>query len=199
MRGVTSSSADADKAAATNFELVRDAARTASRQLVAKLPMERRGAPLAVRSVGGHEGAFLVENALSGVLAEGGFDVRTRDDSTGTVLEFEVVDLGMTYTRTWRHAWLGERRVEREARARLFARVVDETTGVIVWGEQAEAKILDEIAVGELATVEEKGGAEYLKATVPPQGWNKFVEPVVVTGIVVGLIVLFFANQDTTN
>ncbi len=183
----------------TNFELVRDAARAACTQLVGKLPSDARSGALAIRSVGAHDGAFLVENALATVLAEAGMGVRTRPDSLGPVLEFEVVDLGVSYTRTWRHAWLGERRVEREGRARLFARLVDQDDSSILWGEQAESKLTDEIAQKSLSALEEKGNAEYLKATLPPQGWNRYVEPVVVTGIVVGLIALFFSNQDASN
>ena len=183
----------------TNFDLVRDAARSACRDLSGKLPESQRGSMLAVHSVGSHDGSFMVENTLTAELAVAGFQVRALPDSTGPVLEFEVVDLGITYTRSWRHAWLGEKRVAREARARIFARLLDQDTGGILWGEQAEAKVVDEIAQEDLPSVEEKGSSDYLKATLPPQGWNKLVEPVVVTGIVVGLIVLFFANQDTSN
>lgn len=191
--------ARAQDSTSTNFELVRDAARLACRDLVSKLPASQVWGAVSIRSVGGHEGAFLVENALSAVLAEEGFQVRTRPDSTGPVVEFEVVDLGVAYTRTWRHAWLGERRVEREARARLFARLVDQDEARILWADQAEARVVDEVPESALGDLEEKGSAEYLQATLPPRRWNKYVEPVVVTGIVVGLIVLFFANQNNSN
>jgi hypothetical protein len=181
----------------SNFELVRAAARSASAELVRKLP--RADKPLALRALGGHEGALLVESALSAELAAAGSTVRTRPESLDVVLEFEVVDLGLAYTRTWRHAWLGERRVERQARCRLFARLVDEAAASLLWADQAEAKVVDEIAQDKLGDVEEKGSAPYLQSTLPPQRWNKYVEPVVVTGIIVGLIVLFFANQNTSN
>lgn len=183
----------------TNFELVRSAARLAATQLATGLrPVEVEGS-LALRLVGNHPGGFLVENALSGALAEAGRTVRARPDSTGPVLEFEVVDLGLSYPDVHRRAWLGEKRVEREARARLFARLVDQVEGTILWADQAEAKAHDEVRHADLPALEEKSGAEYLKATVPETRWNKLVEPAVVTGIVVGLIVLFFSNQDTTN
>ena len=191
--------ASAQESQRTNFELVRDAARAACTQLVGKLPADARSGALAIRSVGTHDGAFLVENALAGVLAESGLVVRTQPDSLGLELEFEVVDLGVAYPRAWRHAWFGERRLEREARARLFARLVDQDASSILWSEQAEAKLNDEVAEKNLSALEEKGSADYLKATPPEQGWNRYVEPVVVTGIVVGLIALFFSNQNASN
>ena len=187
----------ADEPARTNFELVRAAARQASQMLVESLGDAAFLSSVAIRGVGEHEGAFLVESTLSSVLAEGGYSVRTKPDSIGPVLEFEIVDLGVTYTRVWRHAWLGGRRVEREARARLFARLIDDAQTSILWAQQADAKTIDEVAVKELDTLEERSGSLYLQAELPPRTWNKIVEPVVVTGIVVGLIVLFFSNQNT--
>ena len=182
----------------TNFELVRDAARQASEQLVRRLDVAATGPPVALHHVGTHEGGFLVESTLSGVLSAAGHPVRTRPDSTGPVLEFEVMDLGLAYTRVWRNAWLGDKKVERQARARVFARLVDQAQASILWAEQADAKVSDEVRYDDLSTLEEKGGAAYLKATLPSRSWNKIVEPVVVTGIVVGLIVLFFSNQDVS-
>jgi hypothetical protein len=153
---------------------------------------------VTLRSVGSHAGGFLVENALSSALTEAGRAVRARPDSLrGPVLEFEVVDLGVAYTRVHRRAWLGDKRIEREARARLFARLVDQDQDRIVWADQAEAKVHDEVRQAELGTLEEKSPPDYLKATLPAERWNKIVEPAVVTGIVVGLIVLFFSNQNT--
>lgn len=184
----------------TNFELVQEAARGASAKLVARLDSAAVGSPVALHAVGTHEGGFLVESTLSSVLTEAGHEVRTRADSAagGPVLEFEVMDLGVAYTRVWRNAWLGDKKVERQARARVFARLVDDSAARILWAEQAEAKVVDEVPYGVLPTLEEKGGATYLQATVPTRSWNKIVEPLVVTGIVAGLILLFFSNQDVS-
>jgi len=182
----------------TNYELVRTAAHLASAKLITGIRSVHAGSePLALRAVGTHAGNFLVENALSSALTEAGIAVRTEAESLDRVLEFEVVDLGLTYPHSRRRAWLGERRVTREARARLFARVVDPAAASVVWADAAEAKQVDEVPVEKLADLEEKSPAEYMKATLPARRWNKVVEPVVVTGIVVGLIVLFFSNQET--
>lgn len=189
--------ARAEAQAPTNFELVREAARQASQQLIESMGDAAFMSALAIRGVGEHEGNFLVESTLSSVLAEGGYSVRTKPDSVGPVLEFEIVDLGLTYTRVWRHAWLGSRQVEREARARLFARLIDDKQTSILWAQQADAKVFDEVPVKELERLQEKSTQEYLKAELPPRTWNKIVEPVVVTGIVVGLIILFFSNQSS--
>lgn len=184
--------------APTNYELVREAARAASAQLLAGLGDRAGEAALGLRAVGSSPGNFLVENALSGVLTAAGHEVRTRPDSTGPVLEFEVVDIGLAYVSVHRHRLLGGRRVEREARARIFLRLLSEDRAGIVWSDQAESRLRDEVSAEQLQDLEEKTPPDYLKATLPARRWNKLVEPVVVTGILVGLIVLFFSNQDTS-
>jgi hypothetical protein len=186
------------QATPTNYDLVRAAAHLAGVELVTGLKtVHTSSEPLALRAVGTHAGNFLVENALSAALTEAGIAVRTEAESIDRILEFEVVDLGLTYPHSRRRAWLGERRVTREARARLFARLVDPAAASVVWADAAEAKQTDEVPVSKLVDLEEKSPADYMKATLPARRWNKVVEPVVVTGIVVGLIVLFFSNQET--
>lgn len=190
---------DAQTAHPTNFELVRQAASNACALLSKGLHDVATGEAVSLRASGEHAGNFLVESALSDVLTQAGRPVRVEADSTGPILEFEVVDLGVAYTRVRRRAWLGSKRVEREARARVFARLVDQDHASIVWSDQVEDRVVDEVPHSDLRVLEDRNGAEYLKATLPPQSWNKFVEPVVVSGIVVGLIALFFSNQDTSN
>ena len=181
----------------TNYDLVTEAAKRAASQLVQGLEVAHPKGALALRSVGNHAGNFLVENALTGVLTGAGRTVLARADSLGPVLEFQVVDLGIAYTRVHKPVLVGKKRVEREARARLFARLLDAGRARVVWADLAEAKVHDEVSGAQLGELEDKGGAEYLKATLPSKTWNKYAEPVVVTGIIVGLIALFYSNQVT--
>jgi hypothetical protein len=182
----------------TNYELVRAAAHAASSELVTGLAPVVGDSVVGVRGISQSSGSFLVENTLSKALTDAGFQVRTRADSTiGRVVEFEVADLGLAYPRVHRSAFFGHKRVEREARARIFARLVDQERGSILWADQAESRQSDEVEASRLPELEDKNPADYLEATVPPERWNKLVEPVVVTGIIAGLIILFFSNQSS--
>jgi len=183
----------------TNFELVRNAVSEACGDLVAQIDSSRLPAELRIRPTGTHEGNFLVESVLSDVLTSSGQPVTLKKDGTGPTLEFEIVDLGVRYNSVRRHAWLGSKRVEREARARIFARLISGEQGNILWSRQVESRLLDEVPQSELAQLSDRNNTEYLKAELPEKTWNKFVEPAVVTGIVIGLIVLFFANQDASS
>ena len=183
----------------TNFELVRDAVSSACGDLVSQIDASQLPAALRIAATGTHEGNFLVESVLSDVLTSSGQPVTLTTEGQGPVLEFEIVDLGVEYTSVRRHAWLGSKRVEREARARIFARLVDSPQGSILWSKQVESRLIDEVPHSELAVLTDRNGTEYLNADLPEKSWNKFVEPAVVTGIVIGLIVLFFANQDASS
>jgi hypothetical protein len=181
----------------TNYELVRATAHEACAKLVQNLRGHTTTERLTVRGVGTSPGNFLVENTLTSALTEAGFQVKTRaDTANGSVVEFEVVDLGLAYPDVHRSALFGSKRVEREARARIFARLVDGERGQVVWADQAEGRRRDEVSAKQLPELEEQNPAEYVKATLPPDRWNKVVEPVVVTTIIAGLILLFFSNQN---
>ncbi len=197
--GVLVQAAWAQEKPQTNFELVREAVSAACTQLVADIDPSKLSRDLSISPTGTHEGNFLVESVLSDVLTNAGHPVSLTASATGLTLEFEIVDLGVSYLRVRRHAWLGSKRVEREARARIFARLVDEQLGSIIWSGQLESQLIDEVPHSALAVLTDRNDTEYLKAELPPRSWNKFVEPAVVTGIVVGLIVLFFSNQDASS
>jgi hypothetical protein len=180
----------------TNYEMVRDTAREACDSLAASLGAATAARSAGLRGAGASSGNFLVENTLSSALTAAGWTVSTRaDTATGPVVEFDVVDLGLSYPHSYRNAWLGEKRVVREARARIFARLVGGSK--VQWADQSEARRRDEVPASALPELEEKNAADYVKATLPPQRWNRLVEPVIVTGIIAGLILLFFSNQNT--
>jgi hypothetical protein len=182
----------------TNYELVQSATRVACAKLVEGMRSHLGTGAVSVRGVGTAAGQFLVENIFTSVLTEAGVKVTTRADSVSPRIEFEVVDLGLAYTGAHRSPpWIGHRSIDRTARARLFARVVDPVQARIVWADQAEGHRTDRVAQSALVRLEEEKPTAYEKPARPPGRWNKVVEPVVVTGIVVGLIALFFSNQST--
>jgi len=182
----------------TNHDLVQTAARVACIKLVEGMRPHLGTGTVRVHAVGTAAGQFLVENVLTSALAETGVKVTTRADSLSPVIEFQVEDLGLAYTGAHRSPpWIGHRSIDRTARARIFARVVDPVQASIVWADQTEGYRTDRVAQSALAVLEEEKPTAYEKPARPPGRWNKVLEPVVVTGIVVGLIALFFSNQST--
>jgi hypothetical protein len=184
--------------APSNYEMVRGAAYDACTQALVGLRAAVPAELVALRGVGTSGGNFLAENALQSALTTAGVQVRTAPDSLHPIVEFEVVDLSVMYPRSRRAHWYGGgRMVEREARARLFIRVLDPGGARILWADRAEAWRRDEVHAKQLRALEEEKPVAYDKPVPPATHWNKVLEPIVVTGIVAGLIVLFFSNQQT--
>jgi hypothetical protein len=112
----------------------------------------------------------------------------------GKVLEFRIGELEVRYPRRWRGSLFGSVMVERSARAVVFFRLLDKTDGRVLWADSGRAAGTDIVGQKLLADLEEaeEGGGQ---AEAPPGGLGRVVEPIVVSGIVVGLVFLFYSSR----
>jgi hypothetical protein len=78
---------------------------------------------------------------------------------------------------------------------RINATLTDPADGRVVWVGEVARDTSDEIDYGKALQIEQ-GNYAFNKPVVPSAGWGLYVEPVFVTGIIVGLIYLFFSNQS---
>jgi hypothetical protein len=154
------------------------------------------------KTKGAGDADFILENALVVQMKESGMRVTamrpqpgTADsDSVGYDLSYRIVRLGVTYPKIYRHHWFFSRRVERSAQATVYLQLIDRRSGDILWVGEAQRRYDDTIPYAALARVEEK---QY-EFTRPPRNevkMGKFVEPIIVAGIITGLVYLFFTNQ----
>ncbi len=111
------------------------------------------------------------------------------------VLTYQNVVFEVKYVDSHRSFVVGGKRVERHATVRMVATLTDPADGHVVWVGEAARGNDDEIDYGHALQIEQ-GAYAFSKPVVPSAGWGKFVEPVFVTGIIVGLIYLFFSNQS---
>jgi hypothetical protein len=111
------------------------------------------------------------------------------------VLEYQNVVFNVRYVDSHRSWVVGGKRVERAAAVRINATLTDPADGRVVWVGEAARDSSDEIDYGKSMQIEQ-GNYAFNKPVVPSAGWGKYVEPVFVTGIIVGLIYLFFSNQS---
>lgn len=119
--------------------------------------------------------------------------------STGSadkyVLTYQNVAFEVKYVDSHRSFVVGGKRVERHAAVRMMTTLTDPADGRVVWVGEAARESNDEIDYGKAMQIEQ-GSYAFNKPVVPSAGWGKYVEPVFVTGIIVGLIYLFFSNQS---
>ena len=110
-------------------------------------------------------------------------------------LQYQARDFTLSYPKVYRSFLIGGRKVKRTARVNLLAKLIDTRDRSVVWVGEASDTYEDQFAHKHLAQVE----AGLFEFTSPPKSQadlGKIVEPVVVSGIIVGLIYLFFSNQD---
>ena len=195
--------AAAEAAAATNYEILRDISGAAAREIVAGIgAMPPEAIVRLAKTKGAGDADFLVENALVEEMRAAG--IRTAvdakenaasPDSAGFTLSYQVVRLAMRYTRISRRYWFGTKEVVREARVDLVARFIDRRTGDVLWTREGSGGYDDVIAYSLLSRVEEEQYG-FTKPERTEFKMSRIIEPVIVAGIVVGLVALFFSNQS---
>jgi hypothetical protein len=123
------------------------------------------------------------------------------DTTSGTapagayVLLYQNVVFDLKYVDSHRSFVVGGKRVERRASVRIMTTLTDPADKHVVWVGEGARDQSDEVDYGDRAQLEQ-GNYAFNRPVVPAAGWGKYVEPVFVTGIIVGLIYLFFSNQS---
>ena len=85
--------------------------------------------------------------------------------------------------------------MERNARIHLFVQLVDIKSGDIIWIGETEKTFNDVIPYSFLDKVEDETYS-FTKPERSEFSLSKLIQPVIVTGIVSGLVYLFFSNQS---
>ncbi len=108
---------------------------------------------------------------------------------------YKVVTCETTYPRQWREWMVGARKVERKTRCDIHFRLSDESSATIWAGnvERERREIIPGSRIEELGTP----GQVFVSPEIESVGWDKVLEPVVVAGIVGGLIYLFYTSRST--
>jgi hypothetical protein len=111
------------------------------------------------------------------------------------VLTYQNVAFAIAYPDVYRSHLIGGKRVKRRADIRVHATLTDAASGEVMWVGEAARESSDEFDYDDVARVEQ-GVYQFARPVLPGGGWGKYAEPVFVTGIIVGLIYLFFSNQS---
>lgn len=212
------------KGSMTNVALMEKATSAAVDSLVQALPFPLSGL-VHLRAATAHDATWMIENLLGGRLREKGVQVivsalppasvasdtseadtvgasvsseftAAQENETGVlILEYRITELGMEYPRAWRPHYFGRKKVERVAVASLYGRLIDETSGKLIWVGEGGATQRDVVPASRLSFLEGKS-QDWQKGTLPAGKLSAFVEPLVVAAIVAGLVYLFYSNKE---
>lgn len=98
------------------------------------------------------------------------------------------------YPRLFRSGLFGGLHVERRALVTLSAKLMRPDTRAVYWVGSADTSLADYVRKSEVPLLEDAAVPE-TKGTVPTQSWQKMVEPVLVVGLIIGLVSLFYTNR----
>ncbi len=192
----------AEEPALSNLDLMTALSRQVVDRLIDNFGGEVTGGAIRLAPLANTEEYLFLENVFSRALAERNIRLVERtapgadaDSVRVFAVEFQAMLFDVHYPKAYRAYLFGGKRVKREARVRIFAKLVSSRDGSVVWIGEEQAERADQFSYGDIGRVQE-GSFEFVKAEVPRSGWGKVLEPVFVSAIVVGMIYLFFSNQS---
>ena len=195
------------KVAPTNLQLTGLVAKAAIEKALAAAPFDS-GAHVTLAPAESHPLNFLVEHAALRALSKRGITATVRrsivpDDSlalladggSDPVLEYQLATARVTYLRLVGGYVLPSRsKIERQSLVEAGLTLRDPASARVLWVGDAAYNLVDVFPRGQLPLVEDERYSE-LKGALPERNLGRFFEPLVVVGVVTGLVVLFFQNR----
>lgn len=120
---------------------------------------------------------------------------RAREDSTDLVLNLEVRSAGVSYVRQVKSFPFGIHGYRRLASMQVGATLLDPVTREVLWARSAAAQAADEVRRGDL-NYAQTGSAGLVPLPPHAGGGTRLLEPLIVVGVVAGLVVLFYSNRN---
>jgi len=114
-------------------------------------------------------------------------------DSAAYELALNVGASGVSYVRLVRRFPVGIRGYERLASVRASATLVEVRTRDVLWARSATARARDLVRKRDLAYAATGSGG--LNPLIPRGSGGRLLEPLIVVGVVAGLVVLFYSNR----
>jgi len=120
--------------------------------------------------------------------------LRSESEPPPLRLEASIESRSVVYLRRVGRFPFGSKGIERLVTLRAQSRLVDEASGEVVWARTGAGQLLDLVPSGDVEAVASSGKGMF-RPGLPPKPGLRFLEPVIVAGVVVGLIVLFYSNR----
>lgn len=119
---------------------------------------------------------------------------RASADSSDLVLNVEVRSAGVSYVRAIKSFPFGVKGYQRLAAIQAGATLLDPVTHGVLWARSSSAQATDVVRRGDLGYAQT--GSASLVPMPPKGGGTRLLEPLIVVGVVTGLVVLFYSNRN---
>jgi len=188
-----------------NLDVISDLAREVIAEAVGKMRIPE-GAPVHTRQIESSDANWLIKSLLLEELTSRGHVVRSGQMSAAAAaateggpavyeVAYRIVNCQTTLPRSWREWVVGSRKFERRTEVDMRFEFSDESKSIIWAGgvQREKREIISGADMRELASP----GHPFAAPEADPGGWDKIFEPVIVAGIVGGLIYLFYTSRST--
>lgn len=200
---VSSSPKKTGEKVSTNLEILQKISKDAFDEIMDNMvDIEPGSTVILVKDRGVGDIDFVLDNVMLKLFNQNNIKVREKmGEQAGQlkgldyIFKYQIVKMSFSYPDIGRSWLIGEKEVERFAEISLFVQLVDADTRDTVWIGETEKQFNDVIPYSLLEKVEDQE-YEFTKPQRQEWTWSSFIEPVVVTGIVGGLVYLFFSNQS---
>lgn len=195
------------RVAATNLQIIQLVANAAVERALQSVPLDS-GSHVTLAPAESHPLNFIMEHAMLRELSKRRVTATVRrtlvpDDSLATLaiaerdplLEYQLASARITYLRLIGGYLLPSRaRVERQGLVESGLVIRDPGTSRVLWTADASANIVDRVPRGQIKLCEDERFTD-LKGEIPERNLGRYTEPLVVAGVVGGLVALFFQNR----
>ncbi len=193
-----------DENVLSNYDILEKLSGDAMQELLSNMPRFPEGSIVYLEKQKGiGEIDFVLENSMLVALRNAGVTIARREAERPVSdggersfrLSYQIIRMSLGYSKISRKYWLGSKKVEREGQIDLFAQLAETGSGEIIWVGDTQKRYEDEISYSLLEKVEDP---EY-SFTRPERKelrLSRLIEPLVVGGVVIGLVFLFFSNQS---
>lgn len=193
-----------DERVLPNYDVLEKLSGEAMLELLSNMPRFPEGSVVYLEKQKGiGEIDFVLENVMLGAFKDAGVNI-ARQEAEGLEvkegqrsfrLSYQIIRMSLGYSKISRRYWLGPKRVEREAQIDLFAQLTETGSGEIIWVGDTQKRYEDVISYSLLEKVEDPEYA-FTRPERKEVRLSKLIEPLVVGGVVIGLVFLFFSNQS---
>ncbi len=178
----------------SNMDAIVEAVEGAADEALAQIeiPADASDLPILVVAQGKHEANWLVDHVLTSRLLDRGFSITA--DSTAARgesmrLSFRILDLGIAGQSGLRGS-----HIDRQSRVTLTLRLSRESDSSVYWQDEITRQRADRIPKKQLEILQHST-YKFAQTELEEQSWSKFVEPVIISTVLGGLIYLFFSNR----
>lgn len=143
-----------------------------------------------------HAGNSLMELALTEAARRQGIAPAVGLADCPRQLEFRILDLRIAYTGIDRSALWTRKEIERHGTCIVACRLLDIAAGSELATTQREVMLADRFPY-DLRELVASPSYPFTAPELKERDWSKSAEPFVVTGMIAGLVYLFFSNQSS--